>query len=66
MTTWSIVSVNFIFVVVIFFKTIYFDFLKFNDNLFIFSHSSILANSALIFVSVSLIILFWFGDSILL
>ena len=47
---------------VVFFKTIYFDFFKCNDNLFIFSHSSILANSALIFVSVSLIyhiILVW-------
>ena len=61
MTTLSIVSVKFIFVMLVFLKTIYFDFFKFNDNLFILSHSSILANSALILVSVSLIISFWFG-----
>ena len=41
MTTLSIVSVKFIFVMLVFFKTIYFDFFKFNDNLFILSHSSI-------------------------
>ena len=52
MTTLSIVSVKFIFVVLVLKKPIYFDFFKFNDNLFIFSHSSILANSALIFVFV--------------
>ena len=41
MTTLSIVSVKFIFVMLVFLKTIYFDFFKFNDNLFILSHSSI-------------------------
>ena len=64
MTTLSIVCVKFILVLVFVFYIL--TFFKFNDNLFIFSHSSILANSALIFVSVSLIILFWFGESILL
>ena len=67
MTTLSIVSVVSLYLSCLFFlKTIYFDFFKFNDNLVIFTHSSILANSALIFVSVSLIILFLFGESILL
>ena len=66
MTTWSIFSVKFIFVVLVFSKTMYFDFFKFNDNLFIFSHSFILANSVFIFVSVSLMILFSFDELILL
>ena len=44
----------------------YFDFFKFNDNLFIFSHSFNLANSVFIFVSVSIMILFSFDELILL
>ena len=54
MTTRSHFNVKFIFVVLVFFKTMYFDFFKFNDNLVIFSHSSILANFVFIFVSASL------------
>ena len=45
MTTLSIVSVKFIFVMLVFFKTIYFDFFKFNDNLFILTHYSLNTHS---------------------
>ena len=66
MTKWSILSVKFMLVVLVFLKTMYLDFFKFNDSLFIFSHSFTLASSLFILFSASLIALFWRGDSMLL